>query len=117
MDFPGWDRSWRARRVLDDSGWRLSQAIEAPVPAMFGVRQREESQRLTLAIPLARRQAPPATVQIILRDAARASVREVALPQRISLGLEAGLHGGGLSFHEAAGGGALVRISLPVLAD
>ncbi len=97
MDFPGWDRSWRARRVLDDSGWRLSQAIEAPVPAMFGVRQREESQRLTLAIPLARRQAPPATVQIILRDAARASVREVALPQRISLGLEAGLPAPGAS--------------------
>jgi cell cycle sensor histidine kinase DivJ len=29
----------------------------------------------------------------------------------------AGLHGGGLSFHDAPGGGALVRISLPVLAD
>ncbi|MGQ0533159.1 MAG: sensor histidine kinase [Caulobacteraceae bacterium] len=29
----------------------------------------------------------------------------------------AGLHGGGLSFHEAPGGGALVRITLPVLAD
>ena len=27
----------------------------------------------------------------------------------------AGLHGGALSFHTAAGGGALVRISLPVL--
>ncbi|MEZ6024257.1 MAG: ATP-binding protein [Hyphomonadaceae bacterium] len=29
----------------------------------------------------------------------------------------AGLHGGALSFHEAPGGGALVRITLPVLAD
>ncbi len=29
----------------------------------------------------------------------------------------AGLHGGALSFHEAPGGGALVRIALPVLAD
>jgi cell cycle sensor histidine kinase DivJ len=27
------------------------------------------------------------------------------------------LHGGGLSFHDAPGGGALVRITLPVLAD
>ena len=29
----------------------------------------------------------------------------------------AGLHGGALSFHDAQEGGALVRISLPVLAD
>lgn len=29
----------------------------------------------------------------------------------------AGLHGGALSFHDAPGGGALVRITLPVLAD
>jgi signal transduction histidine kinase len=29
----------------------------------------------------------------------------------------AGLHGGALSFHEAPGGGALVRITLPVLAN
>lgn len=29
----------------------------------------------------------------------------------------AGLHGGGLSLHDAPGGGALVRITLPVLAD
>lgn len=91
MDFPGWDRTWRARRVVDDSGWRLSQAIEAPVGAMFGVRQRGDTQRLTLALPLAQRQAAPASAQMIMRDAARARVREVALPQRISLGLEAGL--------------------------
>lgn len=91
MEFPGWDRSWRARRVVDDSGWRLSQTINAPVAATFGVRQRGETQRLTLAIPLARREGPPASAQLILRDASRARVREVALPQRISEGLEAGL--------------------------
>lgn len=91
MDFPGWDRSWHARRVLDESGWRLSQAIDAPVAATFGVRQRGDAQRLTLAIPLSRGQTPPESAQLILRDAARARVREVGLPQRISQGLEAGL--------------------------
>lgn len=91
MEFPGWDRAWRARRVLDDSGWRLSQAIDAPLAATFGVRQRGELQRLTLSIPLARNEAGPASAQLILRDAARAGVREIALPQRISQGLAAGL--------------------------
>jgi hypothetical protein len=91
MEFPGWDRSWRARRVVDDSGWRLSQAIDTPIAAMFGVRQRGELQRLTLSIPLARNEAGPASAQLVLRDAARAPVREVALTQRISQGLEAGL--------------------------
>lgn len=91
MEFPGWDRSWQARRVIDDSGWRLSQTIDAPLAATFGVRQRGEAQRLTLAVPLARGQAAPTIAQLILRDASRARVREVALPQRISEGLEAGL--------------------------
>lgn len=91
MEFPGWDRSWRARRVVDDSGWRLSQAIDAPIAATFGVRQRGESQRLTLSIPLARNEPGPTAAHLILRDTARAAVREVALPQRISQGLEAGL--------------------------
>ncbi len=91
MEFPGWDRSWRAQRVIDDSGWRLSQSIDAPTTAIFGVRQRGEAQRLTLAIPLARGQTAPASAQLILRDASRARVREVGLPQRISQGLEAGL--------------------------
>lgn len=91
MEFPGWDRSWRARRVVDDSGWRLSQAIDAPIAATFGVRQRGELQRLTLSIPLARGETGPTSAQLILRDPARAAVREIALPQRISQGLEAGL--------------------------
>lgn len=91
MEFPGWDRSWRARRVVDDSGWRLSQAIDAPIAATFGVRQRGELQRLTLSIPLARGETGPTSAQLILRDPARAAVREIALQQRISQGLEAGL--------------------------
>ncbi|MBL8545616.1 MAG: hypothetical protein JNL81_04085 [Hyphomonadaceae bacterium] len=91
MLFPGWDRSWRARRVVDQSGWRLSQGIEAPIPALFGVRQVRDVQRLTLALPLARGATAPASVQLIIRDRDRGPMREVALPQRISQGLEAGL--------------------------
>lgn len=91
MEFPGWDRSWRARRVVDESGWRLSQDIEAPIPARFGVRQSGETQRLTLAVPLARGAAAPASVQLIVRDSNRGAMREIALPQRISQGLGAGL--------------------------
>lgn len=91
MEFPGWDRSWRARRVAAQSGWPLSQDIDAPVPAQFGVRQSGGVQRLTLAVPLARGAIPPASVQLIIRDTSRAPMREIALPQRISQGLEAGL--------------------------
>lgn len=91
MEFPGWDRSWRARRVVDETGWRLSQSIATPIAATFGVRQRGELQRLTLSIPLARNEAGPTSAQLILRDAARGAVREVGLPQRISQGIEAGL--------------------------
>jgi hypothetical protein len=91
MEFPGWDRTWRARRVVDDAGWRLSQAIDAPLAATFGVRQRGESQHLTLALPIARGQTAPTSVQLVLRDPARGDVREVALTQRISQGLAAGL--------------------------
>ncbi len=92
MDFPGWDRSWRARRVADQSGgWRLSQDIDAPIPALFGVRQNGDVQRLTLALPLARGATAPASVQLIVRDRDRSAMREIGLPQRISQGLEGGL--------------------------
>ena len=91
MDFPGWDRSWRARRTADPFGWRLSQDITAPVPAMFGVRQTGDVQHLTLALPLARGATAPTSAHLILRDQNRGAMREIGLPQRISQGLQAGL--------------------------
>lgn len=91
MEFPGWDRSWRARRSTEQTGWRLSQDIDTPIPAVFGVRQTRDVQRLALAIPLARGAVAPASVQLIVRDRSRGPMREVGLPQRISQGLEAGL--------------------------
>ncbi|MEZ5972988.1 MAG: hypothetical protein R3C31_14350 [Hyphomonadaceae bacterium] len=91
MDFPGWDRSWRARRVADPVGWRLSQDISSPVRATFGVRDADGSQRLALVIPLAASATAPNAAFLILRDQARGQMREIALPQRISQGLEAGL--------------------------
>lgn len=91
MLFPGWDRSWRARRVVDQSGWRLSQGMDAPIPALFGVREVRDVQRLTLALPLARGATAPTSVQLVMRDTARGPMREIALTQRISQGLEAGL--------------------------
>jgi hypothetical protein len=91
MEFPGWDRSWRARRVVDQNGWRLSQDIDAPIAALFGVRQTRDVQRLALALPLARGATPPTSVQLIVRDRDRGPLREIALPQRISQGLAAGL--------------------------
>ncbi len=91
MQFPGWERTWVARRaVIDEPAWRLSQAIEAPLVATFGVREQNGAQHLVLVIPVARGAAAPASVNLIMRDAARARVTEVALPQRMSYGLAAG---------------------------
>lgn len=91
MEFPGWERTWRARRAADADGWRLTQAIDAPVAATFGVRQEDDIQRLTLAVHVVRRATPPASAHLIIRDAARARVREIALTQRVAQGLEGGL--------------------------
>ena len=75
----------------DQSGWRLSQEIASPVIAMFGVRQTGDIQHLTLALPLARGATAPTSAHLILRDPQRGAMREIALPQRISQGLQAGL--------------------------
>jgi len=91
MQFPGWERTWVARRaVMDEPAWRLSQAIDAPLAATFGVRERGGVQHLVLVVPVARGATAPASVNLIMRDAARARVTEVALPQRMSYGLAAG---------------------------
>ena len=89
MEFPGWQRAWLARRGASE-GWRLSQAIDAPRAAVFGVRQQGAAQRLVLVITLASNEAPPASAQLMLRDVNRAAMREVALPQRVAYGIQAG---------------------------
>lgn len=91
MQFPGWDRTWVARRaVIDEPAWRLSQAIDAPVSATFGVREHNGVQHLVLVVPLARGATAPASVTLFMRDAARARVTEIGLPQRMSYGVAAG---------------------------
>jgi hypothetical protein len=88
MEFPGWERTWLARRGSAD-GWRLSQAIEAPVASVFGVRDREGSQRLALIVQVARGGAAPASAQLVMRNP-RNAMREVPLTQRVAYGLQAG---------------------------
>ncbi len=89
MEFPGWQRAWLARRGSSD-GWRLSQAIDAPRAGVLGVRQRGASQRLVLAITLARNEAAPRSAQLVLRDASRSTPPEIGLAQRVAYGVEAG---------------------------
>lgn len=88
-EFPGWERSWMARRVAAN-GFRLSQSIDAPVAAIFGVRDQNNQQHMVLLVPVARGQAQPASAHLIMRDAARAGLVEVSLPQCMAQGLEAG---------------------------
>ncbi len=89
MEFPGWERAWLARRGARE-GWRLSQAIDAPRAAVFGVRQTGAQQRLVLILALDRNETAPRSVQMALRDPARAPARDIALPQRVAYGIEAG---------------------------
>jgi hypothetical protein len=90
MEFPGWQRTWLARRGASD-GWRLSQAIDAPRAAVFGVRQQGAAQRVVLVIGLDRAETAPTSAQLVLRDVNRAAMREVALPQRVAYGIQAGV--------------------------
>jgi len=90
MEFPGWERLWLARRSAGVDGWRLSQAIDAPVAAVFGVHENDGVQHLVLAVSVARNQAAPRAARLIVRDPARAGPVEVTLPQRMSYGLAAG---------------------------
>jgi hypothetical protein len=91
MEFPGWERSWIARRTAASGPtWRLSQAVDAPIPAIFGVRQYGETQRLTLIVPVARGETAPRSATLTMRDAGRVGAIEVTLPQRVAYGLAAG---------------------------
>jgi hypothetical protein len=89
MTFPGVERAWVARRYVDPMGWRLRQDINTP-SAMFGVREREGVQRLTLMLPLAAAQSAPSAVQILVRDRGRAGVDVLELRGRTARGLAAG---------------------------
>lgn len=91
MEFPGWERSWIARRsAASGPTWRLSQAIDTPIAAVFGVRQVGDTQRLTLIVPIARGETGPHSATLTMRDARRVSAIEVTLPQRVAYGLAAG---------------------------
>ncbi|GAM98845.1 hypothetical protein U91I_02481 [alpha proteobacterium U9-1i] len=88
MTFPGAERTWIARRYVDPLGWRLRQDIDAT--AVFGVREREGVQRLTLMIRLTSGQSAPNAVQILVRDRTRADVDVLELRGRTANGLAAG---------------------------
>ncbi|MBL8538024.1 MAG: hypothetical protein JNM59_11530 [Hyphomonadaceae bacterium] len=89
MAFPGWERTWTARRAT--IGWRLRQDVSAPRPATFGVRQSESGrQSLILALPVPRSAPPPSSVRLVMRDRARAPARDISLTTRIANGLAAG---------------------------
>jgi len=87
--FPGWTRAWYARRAPSPEGWRLSQAINAPLPASFGVRLNSGREQLTLTMA-APHTGRLASATLVMRDAMRTSPVDVALPQRIAYGLGAG---------------------------
>lgn len=89
-EFPGWQRMWLARRVVGANGWRLSQAIDAPFAAVFGVRDQNAEQHLVLLVPVGRGEAQPTSAHLIMRDTSRAQLVEISLPQRMAEGLEAG---------------------------
>lgn len=86
MNFPGWTRTWTARRTTGVNGWRLSQPLETPNGAVFGVREVRNAQ--TLALILTGDNA--ATVRMVVRDAARSRPGPLDLPARVARGLEAG---------------------------
>lgn len=90
MAFPGAARTWNARRVPYADGWRLSQTIDAPVRATFGVRDSNGAQALTLLMPISSAAPTPASVQMLLRDPSRANASMLDLRGRLAAGLAAG---------------------------
>lgn len=90
VTFEGWARAWEARRVAASDGWRLRQAIDAPIRAQFGVRASRGADRLVLIVPLARRASPPAAANLSARNPRASAAPEIPLQQRMTQGLEAG---------------------------
>lgn len=89
MQFPGWERTWVARRSAISIPWRLSQSIDAPVASTFGVLEHDGAQSLTLALdPQAGRLFTAA--RLLMRDPRHTPAPEISLPQRMGSGLEAG---------------------------
>lgn len=86
MEFPGWERAWIARRTVGPNGWRLSQSIDAPIAATFGVREFGGAQGLSFIVSGANN----AEARLITRDAARAAMTDLDLTGRMAFGLEAG---------------------------
>lgn len=97
MRFTGWERTWVARRVAGEDGWRLRQDIAAPIAAQFGVREAEAREQLVLTLQLERGAPAPATARLIMRDPARGAARDVSLSQHVAYGLEAGAPAPGLA--------------------
>lgn len=91
MEFPGWSRTWIARRTTGINGWRLSQAIDARTT--FGVREVANAQMLTLLLS----DTNAASARLILRDRRRANTAALDLPARIAYGLEAGAPAAGVA--------------------
>lgn len=86
MDFPGWSRAWTARRTTGPNGFRLSQNIDTPARATFGIRELNSIQRLSFVIP----QSNATSARLIVRDASRSRAGALDLPTRIAYGLAAG---------------------------
>jgi hypothetical protein len=86
MSFPGWERTWVARRSTGGDSWRLSQAIDAPIRATFGIRDRDGAQRLVLILST----TDASAASLHMRNTPRAALVEVGLNQRIAGGLRAG---------------------------
>jgi hypothetical protein len=89
LRFAGGERSWLARRHADPDGWRLRQEVAVSPPAIFGVRDHDGAQQLSLSIGL-RGSSAPATAQLVMRDPARSDTRFIELPGRSVTGLSAG---------------------------
>lgn len=83
LDLPGPARTWRARRHGDVDRWVLAQDIG---PARFGVRNDANAESwLVLALPL-EAAGQPSSVQVYIRDRARAARPLVDVPGVVLVG-------------------------------